>query len=76
VSAPHDDITIAQAKAIGDHLMPRFELAMQQKLQPIEERLAAIEGVCRVVGRAYHAVTAAVTFVTTVVGGWILKDRQ
>jgi hypothetical protein len=76
MAEPTDDITLRQAGQIAEHLMPRFELALQQKLEPLEARIAAIEGVWKTAGWAWHAVTAAVTFILTVFGGSAFKDRN
>ena len=64
-----DDITLRQAKQIGDHLMPRFELSLQQKLDPIEGRLDAIERREANRSRGYHAFTAVATWVGTLLFG-------
>ena len=74
-----NDITLTQAEQIGDHLMPKFELALQRKLEPIETRLAAIEQSEAKRSRGYHALTSAATFIGTIFSVSILdlvKGKQ
>jgi hypothetical protein len=63
-----DDVTVRQAQQTGDYLLPKIELLLNTKLDPVVGRLESLETWRRNLGRGWKVLVMFLSFLGSLTG--------